>query len=78
MQSCQLITPESNYIYYIWCEENTPQMDKLIEMCKTRKKEYSDAYLIEKHDYIQIKMELFSGDVLLIICESLECTEEIL
>lgn len=26
----------------------------------------------------EIKMELFSGDILLVICESLECTEETL
>lgn len=76
MQACAFWMPWANSICHMWHEENTPQMDRLIDLVNSDREYYDKNYLTEGIDYIQIRIQILSGDTLLIICEDLEWTEE--
>lgn len=83
LQSCEF-WGGGNSIYYIWNEEITPQMKHLLEIQKKNKeiqeknKEiYNVSLLMEDIQYLQVQIMLNSGDNLLVICEWIDCDENL-
>ena len=75
MQSCSF-WHGGNRILDIFIEESTPRMNELFEIQKQYKELYEGSYLDQKILYLQIKFQINSGDVLLIICEYIEFEEQ--
>lgn len=75
MQSCSF-WHGGNRILDIFIEESTPQMNELFEIQKQYKELYEGSYLDRKILYLQVKFQINSGDVLLIICEYIEFEEQ--
>lgn len=73
MQSC-LFWGGGNNIYHMWHEENSPQMQRLLEYQKSEN--LDSEYLMGDVKYLEVQMQILSGDMLFIICESLDWTEE--
>lgn len=75
MQSCSF-WHGGNRILDIFIEKATPQMNELLEIQKQHQELYEGSYLDRKILYLQIKFQINSGDVLLIICEYIEFKEQ--
>ncbi len=75
MQSCSF-WHGGNAILDMFIEDTTPQMDELLKIQKEHQELYEDSYLDRGILYLQIKFQMNSGDVLLVICEYLEFDEE--
>lgn len=75
MQSCEFWGP-GNSIYAMWHEEDTHQMRHLKDTANLNKGKYDDSFFTDEKKYIQIQIQLNSGDSLLIICESMEWNEK--
>ena len=75
MQSCSF-WHGGNRILDIFIEKSTPQMNELLEIQKQHQELYEGSYLDRKILYLQIKFQINSGDVLLIICEYIEFKEQ--
>lgn len=76
MQSCGF-WGGGNSIYSIWLEQSCPAFEELMDIQDENKESYAMSYLDMGIDYLSIKCQINSGDVLLVICESLDFTEEI-
>lgn len=75
MQSC-LFWYGGNSIYDIWLEKNSYQMQHLLKIQKSNKDKYDYNCLTEGINYLEIKIQINSGDTFFIICESLNWVEE--
>lgn len=75
MQSCEFWGSCAR-IYEIWHEDESFQMKYLQDILKSDKNKYDINQLTEGIDFIQVKIQIISGDTLFIICESLDWTEE--
>ncbi len=75
MQSCEFWYPTAR-IYAIWHEDEGRQMKYLQDILELNKEKYDINQLTEGIDFIQVKLQILSGDTLFVICESLDWTEE--
>lgn len=73
LQSCDFWIPGLNSIYDIWYEDESVQMKQLINNIDSKESNR----LTEGIEYIQVKMQITSGDTFFIICEEIEWKEEI-
>ena len=75
LQSCSFWHSGSS-ILYVNLEENPSQLQELMEIQKEKQDIYEGSYLDRGIKYLPIVFQLNSGDTLLIICETMEWTEE--
>ena len=75
MQSC-LFWLGGNSILVVYLDENNDELKHLIEIQNSKPDLYDGSCLSESTDYLPVVFEINSGDVLLIICESLDIIEE--
>lgn len=75
MQSCYF-WGGGNSIYTISLVENPEQFNRLIKIQNSNPDLYKRSYLDKGICYITIKLEINSGDVLLIICENVDYHED--
>lgn len=77
MQSCQF-WDGANSIYAMWSEEKSKRMLELLSVLNENKERYDMNCLTEGINYIEVALQLNSGDKLFIICESVDWTEDII
>lgn len=77
LQSCNFWGP-GPHILSIYLEEDTLPMRELIKTQEKNQKDYAGSCLDTGIPYLQVGMKLNSGDELLIGCECVEYTEEIM
>ena len=75
MQSC-LFWKGGDSILVVYLDENNDELKHLIEIQNSKPDLYDGSCLSESTDYLPVVFEINSGDVLLIICESLDIIEE--
>lgn len=75
MQSCSF-WHGGNSILDIYLEENTAQMNQLLEIQNSNQDLYEDSYIDKGINYLSVGIKINSGDMLFIICEKIEFLEE--
>ena len=74
MQSCSFWRG-GNYILNISLEENSQQLNDLLKLQSQHKDLYKGSYLDREINYLSIRVEINSGDTMLIICENVDFVE---
>ena len=73
IQSCQFWGGSFN-IYDIYLQDNSTEMDQLLKSKLAG--DYKHSYLDKGVEYLPIEIGIISGDILVIICESVDVHEE--
>lgn len=71
MQSC-VFWGKSSRIYGVWVEEQSPKFDELMEIQKANAENYQGSYLDKEIKYFAFILQMISGDILTIVCESVD------